>query len=55
MAPPAFWFNPAAVVEVLLVRCWSSTSGILSKVACSRPSVIAGKIWVGGWFWVVVD
>jgi hypothetical protein len=47
-----FWLDPAAMVDVLLVGCWCSSSGISPKVACSRPSVIAGKILLGGWFWV---
>jgi hypothetical protein len=54
LAPLTFWLDPAAVVDALLVGYWSSSSGILPKAACSRPSAIAIKILVGGWFWVVV-
>jgi hypothetical protein len=50
--PPAFWLAPAMDV-LLLFACCNSTSGISSKAACSRPSVIADRLWVGGCFWVV--
>jgi hypothetical protein len=39
LAPPAFWLDPAAVVEVLLLlaRCCNSTSRMSPKATCSRP------------------
>jgi hypothetical protein len=56
LAPPTFWLDPAAVVEtLLLVGYCNSTSGMLPKAACSRPSVMVERFWVDGWFWVEVS
>jgi hypothetical protein len=48
-----FWLDPVATVDALLIACCNSTSTILMKVACSRPSAVAGRCWVRGWFWMV--
>jgi hypothetical protein len=52
--PLTFWLDPAVVVETLLGGGNTSTSGMSSKVACSKPSVMVERICVGGWFWVEV-
>jgi hypothetical protein len=36
------------VVEALLIGCWSLISGISPKATCSRPSVITGRLILGG-------
>jgi hypothetical protein len=49
LAPLAFWLDPAVVVEMLLMAgCCYSTSVMSPKVACSRPSVVVERFWVGG-------
>jgi hypothetical protein len=54
LMPLIFWLDPADVVETLLARCNTSTSGMLSKVRCSEPPTMVERICVGGWFWVEV-
>jgi hypothetical protein len=36
------------VVEALFIGCWSLISGISPKATCSRPSVITGRLILGG-------
>jgi hypothetical protein len=44
------WLDHVAAMDALmLVACCNSTSSILAKVACSWPSAILGRFWVGGW------
>jgi hypothetical protein len=40
LVPFIFWLNPTTVVEVLLARCRTSTSGMSLKVGCSEPSTM---------------
>jgi hypothetical protein len=54
LTPTAFWLDPAAVMEVLLAGCNTSTSGMSPNVKCSEPSVIVERICVGEWFRVEV-
>jgi hypothetical protein len=47
------WLDPTAAVDaLLLVACGNSTSGMSPKAACSGPSAILERFWVGGWFGV---
>jgi hypothetical protein len=49
LAPPAFWFDPTAVVEALLLTGWCSWTFEMSlKASCSRPLVMVVRFWVGG-------
>jgi hypothetical protein len=43
-----FWLGPMAVVDALLVACCNLTSVISLKDMCSRSSIIASRICVGG-------
>jgi hypothetical protein len=49
LAPPPFWLEPVAVVDMLLAGWCSWTSGISPKVGCSGPSVMVERIRVDGW------
>jgi hypothetical protein len=51
LTPPPIWLDPVAVVDMLAGWC-SWTSGMSPKAGFSGPSVMAGRIWVDGWFWV---
>jgi hypothetical protein len=54
LVPPMFWLDHAAVVEVLLAECRTSTSRMSPKVGCSEPSAMMERICVGGWLRVEV-
>jgi hypothetical protein len=49
LAPPRFWRDPAAAVDMLAGWC-SWTSGMSPKDGCSEPSAMVERIWMGGWF-----
>jgi hypothetical protein len=54
-APPMFFLDPVGAVDaLLLVACYNSTSLVSVKAICPRPSMIPGRFWMSGSFWVVV-